>query len=287
MVPATTPKKKPAATRVTVASVWACSSPVEARSRKVSKITDGGGNNRPLESPMPTAISQPAASVTGSTRPSVGQASRASRLCGAFPAVSLVASRCAADCSAVAVMKKRDMTHATNATGATADSVVPDAPKARAGTHCIDRRWIPALASLGRDDKFSVRHHIAVVDQIIERLFHIDTRTDHAGLLQRDAGFQDRVALRRADLVVDEPGALLELLVDHVGAQLGHADEDLLELVVVGERILARLLVGGDHSLHEIGMVFDELLTRIEDAPGVGVGVAIKQLRTIENLMLG
>src|SRR5690242_5166371 len=111
---------------MTVAKVWACSSPVEAKSTKVSKITDGGGNSRPLERPSPTAISQPAASVTGSTSPSVGQASRDSRLWGACLAVSLGAARSLADCSAVAVIKKRDMSHATNATGA--DSVVLGAP---------------------------------------------------------------------------------------------------------------------------------------------------------------
>src|SRR5436853_5940476 len=95
----------------------------------------------------------------------------------------------------------------------------------------------------------SVRHYVTIIDQVVERLLDVDARTDHAGLLQRNARLEDRFALRRADLVVDEPGAFLELLVDDVLAQLGHADEYLLELVVVGERILARLLVGRDHAL--------------------------------------
>ena len=94
---------------------------------------------------------------------------------------------------------------------------------------------------------------------------------DHARLLQREAGLQDRLALRRADLVVGELGALLELLVDHRVRQLGDGDEDLLELVIVGERIFARLLVGREHALHEIRMVLGELLAHVEDAPGIGL----------------
>jgi len=44
-----------------------------------------------------------------------------------------------------------------------------------------------------------------VVDQVVERLFHIDIGRYDARLLQGDASRQDRVALLRADLVVGEP----------------------------------------------------------------------------------
>ena len=42
------------------------------------------------------------------------------------------------------------------------------------------------------------RRHIAIVDQIVERLLHVDIGRDHAGLLQRQAGLQDGVALLAA-----------------------------------------------------------------------------------------
>src|ERR1051325_4010151 len=56
-----------------------------------------------------------------------------------------------------------------------------------------------------------IRHrHPAVVDQIIERLLHVDISLDHARLLQCNAGLQDRVALLGPDLVVGDGGALLD-----------------------------------------------------------------------------
>jgi hypothetical protein len=74
MVPAMTPHAKPAATRVSVASAWLCSSPVLHSSAKVAKITDGGGTSRPFDQPRATAISQKAASPMGIARPSSGRA---------------------------------------------------------------------------------------------------------------------------------------------------------------------------------------------------------------------
>ena len=62
-----------------VASAWCCSSPVAARSTKVFQITDGGGTSRPFDNPMRTAISQNSASATGSSKPSAGRKTRASR----------------------------------------------------------------------------------------------------------------------------------------------------------------------------------------------------------------
>ena len=55
----------------------------------------------------------------------------------------------------------------------------------------------------------------------------------------------------------------------------------LLHLVRIGERIFARLFVDLEHALHEIGMILEELLAHIEDAPGVGVLVAIEQLGAV------
>ena len=49
MVPATTPRPKPAATRVSVAVMWRDSSPLFASSMMVAKILVGGGTSRPLE----------------------------------------------------------------------------------------------------------------------------------------------------------------------------------------------------------------------------------------------
>src|SRR6185437_5752654 len=87
----------------------------------------------------------------------------------------------------------------------------------------------------------SVRQRDAAVDQGVDRGLHVDVGLDHAGLLERETRGQDRFTLRRADLAVGQLGALLELLVHHRVRQLGCGDEDLLELVVVAERILARL----------------------------------------------
>src|SRR4029077_21159069 len=59
----------------------------------------------------------------------------------------------------------------------------------------------------------SVRsRHVAVIDEVVDRLLDVDARADHARLLQGDTRFQDRFPLRRTDLVVGELGALLELL---------------------------------------------------------------------------
>src|SRR3974390_1146116 len=79
----------------------------------------------------------------------------------------------------------------------------------------------------------SVRRHreVLVVDQVVEHLFHIDVGRYDARLLQGDASGEDRVALLRADLVVGEPRALLELLVDDRVCQLGEGAEGGLPFV--------------------------------------------------------
>src|ERR1700753_3724539 len=105
------------------------------------------------------------------------------------------------------------------------------------------------MRSLGRDDSVVVaragsslirRQRNLVVDQRVQRRLDVGLAVDHAGLLQRHAGGEDRLALRRADPAVRQLGAFLELLVDHVVRQLGDGDEGLLQLVVIGERIFTR-----------------------------------------------
>src|SRR5215470_12622355 len=157
---------------------------------------------------MRTAISQNKANATGSSKPSAGRSTHAA------PRFEIASG--ARACSASAVMATRDTAEPSNAI-----SPMPVRGTPRAGRASVR----------GRD--------VAIVDEVVDRLLDVDARTDHARLLQGDACFEDRFPLRRADLVVGELGALLELLVDDVVRELGDGDEGLLELVVVGERILA------------------------------------------------
>ena len=115
-----------------------------------------------------------------------------------------------------------------------------------------------------------------IVDEVIDRLFDIDRRANHPRLLQRDAGFENGFALRCANLVVGELGALLELLVHHVAVELGHSDKNLLELVVMGERVSARLLVGGEHARNNVGVILGEFFAGIEDTPGIRRGIPVE-----------
>src|SRR5947208_16512893 len=103
-----------------------------------------------------------------------------------------------------------------------------------------------SLLSQGRRQYFPPsirRQRDLVVDQRIQRCLDVDLGIDDAGLLQREARGEDGVALRGADAAVGQFGTLLELLVDDRFRQLGYADEGLLEVVVIGQRIFARFLV--------------------------------------------
>src|SRR5262249_41988800 len=258
IVPAATPNTNPQATRHSVANACCSSSPVAARSANVFQITDGGGTSRPLDNPMRTAISQNTASATGSNKPSAGRRTRAEPVFGAVCASSA--------CSTPAVMETRDTAQPSNA---------------------ISRNSRELTQDTARGTRASVRgRHVAIVDELIDRLLDVDAGADHARLLQREAGFEDRFALRRADLVVGELGALLELLVDHRAVQAGDADEVFLQLVVVRERIFARLLIGRNPPPHDVGVILGELLAHIEDAPGVGLGLAVEQPRAVLDLVL-
>src|SRR5580692_11691747 len=252
-VAAATPMPKPAATRPSVTSVWRCNSPVRARSTKVAKITDGGGASRPEAQPIRTMNSHATASTTGSARPSAGRAKRDQRRGFArfAGATSLGVPSLGVPWAAM-VMVTGDMLPAAKS------------------------MWWPAAPRLSAD--------VAVVHQIVERLLHVDIGRDHAGLLQGEAGLQNGVALLGADAVEGQLGALLELDVDDGAGQFCHVHEDALFVVVVGQAIFARLFVDREHAFGQVGIVFQELLARIEDAPGVGRFVAIEQPRAVFDL---
>src|SRR5258707_15469391 len=72
---------------------------------------------------------------------------------------------------------------------------------------------VPAFA--GATPELIRRQRDLVVDQGIERRLDVDLGVDDAGLLQRQPGGEDRLALRRADPAVGQFGTLLELPVDH------------------------------------------------------------------------
>ena len=118
------------------------------------------------------------------------------------------AARSTAAGSAVAVMETRDITGSSKA--------MPQLTAAAA----------PFSAVIAGHDEFeaAASHHIP--RQLVTVTWRSSIRSssvfltstlapDHARLLQRQAGLEDRIALRRADPVVGELGALLELLVDH------------------------------------------------------------------------
>src|SRR5262245_434899 len=256
IVPAMTPNTNPHATRQSVASACCCSSPVAARSLNVFQITDGGGTRRPLDKPMRTAISQNSASATGSKKPSAGRRRRAAPAFG-------VASGTPA-CSTPAVINTRDTAEPSNA---------------------ISR--VPTRATCARGRRTLLRgRHVAIVDELVDGLLDVDAGADHTRLLQRTTRFEDRFPLRRADLVVGELGAFLELLVDDRAIQAGDADEYLLQLIVIGERIFARLLVSRNHPPHHVGVILGELLAHVEDAPRIGFVLAVKQPGAVLQLVL-
>src|SRR5262249_22111511 len=155
-------------------------------------------------------------------------------------------------CSAETVTSTGDMASARNATRARRRHC--ERSEAIQGPCALP--WIASssfglLAMTAWNAALVPRDRHAVVDQVVDGGLHVDARRNDAGLLQGNAGGEDRLALRRAHAVVGDLGALLELLVgDRVG-QLGHRDEDVFQLVVMGERIFARLFVDGERALRE------------------------------------
>src|SRR6516225_2750089 len=251
-VAAATPMPKPAPTRPRVTSVCRCNSPLFASSTKVWKMTDGGGASRPVDQPIWTMNSHAAPSTTGTSKPIAGRMRRAQRRDGARSAAAASAGLR----SAATVMATRDMGPAAIAMRSNFTSPRP--------------RGEVKASVLGP-------RHVAVVDQIVERLLDVDIGRDDAGLLQRQPGLQDGVALLRPDLVEGELGALLELDVGNRVGQLGDGLEHVLLGVVIGEAVFARLFVDPEHALGQVRIGLQELLARIEDAPGVGGLVAVEQ----------
>src|SRR4051812_29489417 len=263
-------------------------------------MTDGGGTRRPLARPCRTASSHDTATATGSSRPSAGRNRRPEP---ARATLALDGAGATSAGSTLAVIDTRDITGSRNATAAVVPGARPRLPRPRLPRPSLAH---PSLAhpepmtSVGRSGPGpapaeapamtplpSVRfRHVTIVDEGVDRLLHVHARRDDARLLQSEAGLQDRVALRRPDLVVRELGALLELLVDDRVGELRSCDEDALLLVVIGERILARLLVDREHAAHDVGMILQELFARIEDAPGIGLLVAVEQLGAVGDLGL-
>src|ERR1700740_344185 len=122
------------------------------------------------------ARSTKVAKITGSSRPSAGRAKRA-HLWGASRSARTELP------SAAMVMLTTDM--------------APDA----------NAMWPNLSARVARGAPSS-RRDVAVVDQFLERVLDVDVARNDAGLLQRDTGLQDGVALLRADAVVREVGPL-------------------------------------------------------------------------------
>src|SRR5712691_10069294 len=216
-------------------------------------MREGGGTSRPSESPAGSAISHAAARPTGSARPITIRWMRAD--------VSTDGARTAVPSAAVGLastdIPTENMGRATKSTSANTLGVGAPSPRIRNRVYPISALLVrksgkPDLrrGEVKRRKSSIPRQRDVVVDEVIDRLLHVDIRRDHARLLERNPRRQDRVALRRADAAVGELGALLELLVDHRVGQLGDGDERLLHLVVVREREFACLLVDRKHPAH-------------------------------------
>src|SRR5439155_4566869 len=80
----------------------------------------------------------------------------------------------------------------------------------------------------GRHRASMGRQRNLIVDQGIDRSLDVNLGIDHASLLQREAGGEDGLALRRANPAMGEFGSFLQLLVDHRVRQVGDADECFL-----------------------------------------------------------
>src|SRR6185437_12421867 len=256
----------------------------------VANSFEGGGTSRPLDQPNQTTISHVSAMPTGSTSPIAGRAQRRRRPDGAGFAIGLACSSAgsstvmaiartllAADCKLANGGCERSWSSPRTRGPITTDLqpptfiIVPDAAPALSNID-TDRYGSRLALRLAGTTTVSVRRQRnLVVDQCVKRRLDVDLGLDDAGLLQRQTRGEDGFALRRTDPAVGQFGALLELLVDHRVGQSGDRDKGLLQLVVIGERIFARVLVSGEHAAGDIGIILQELFAHIEDAPGVGI----------------
>ena len=156
----------------------------------VLQITDGGGTSRPSDSPSRTANSQ-----TGRERrpaaasPSTWPPKRTSRRTARLAAATLIG------------LRRRWRMSCRQTDMAQPDFAIQDDDS---DNRCYDRLRRSRAAGRSRpgngepDDQF-VRATL-VIDQRIDRRLHVDIGWIDAGLLQGDAGGEDRFALRRADL---------------------------------------------------------------------------------------
>ena len=135
--------------------------------RQRSRTAAAPGARSP--SPCRTTNSHASASVTGRTSPSAGRVSRAQRIPAARSRAGLPSSAPWLAPWAAMVMPTRDMVQSANA-------ITPPAAPASFRSPRAWRRG--SVKRLRRRDE-------AVVDQIVERFFHVDIGWDHAGLLQR------------------------------------------------------------------------------------------------------
>src|SRR5687768_16665088 len=119
-------------------------------------------------------ISQRTASTTGRTRPSPSRVKRDRPDRRGFAS--------AVPGSAVAVIDATDI-------------ILRAAGKSCPGCsgHEMPRCW-PGTVTVSETER-SVGRDVAVDDQFVQRLLHIDVRLDHPSLLERDACLQDRVPL--------------------------------------------------------------------------------------------
>src|SRR6476660_5514624 len=216
----------------------------------VAKIFVGGGTSLPFEKPSQTMSSQATARPTGSNSPSAGRVQRRTRPgAAAFATGSLCA---AADSSTVMAIARtllaRDCKLA-NGREARPRAMHGSIRHARASTSFSLQRprrgWpghrraeatpsfgrlCPAMA-LNRYPLSIRRQRHLVVDQAVECGLDVDLGVDHAGLLQGHACRKNGFTLRRADPVMGQLGALLELLVDHIVRQFGDGHEGLLQII--------------------------------------------------------
>ena len=94
---------------------------------------------------------------------------------------------------------------------------------------------------------------VLVVDQIVDRFLDVDIGLDHAGLLQAPGRLRGSTRAAAGPILLWVSSVRsLSCLSTTASASLVTRDEDLLQLVVVGERIFARLLVGREHALHDV-----------------------------------
>src|SRR5215213_4160160 len=127
-------------------------------------------------------------------------------------------------------------------------------------------------ASVGRGRKASV-------DEGIDGRAYVGASGNHARLLQRDTGGENRVDLRLSDRGMGQFGAF-ELPLDHRLRQLGVLDQRPGEFGRVREREGAGLLVGLENLGDERGILLREGFAHVQNAPGVRARITVEEGRS-------